>query len=128
MSQPHKGKKSSSSKPAGAAGKGSRAHGDKKSGASSKPGDKKGSEATEMKPAGTSASQPPKTHTSGAASASKLHQPKYQCGHRYVGRRACLIDVSTASRGGGYITLMGELSPVSIEHLLQTHYAVQLHR
>ncbi|XP_043402673.1 calpastatin isoform X28 [Chelonia mydas] len=75
MSQPHKGKKSSSSKPAGAAGKGSRAHGDKKSGASSKPGDKKGSEATEMKPAGTSASQPPKTHTSGAASASKTQPP-----------------------------------------------------
>ncbi|CAM4562581.1 calpastatin isoform X3 [Caretta caretta] len=75
MSQPHKGKKSSSSKPAGAAGRGSRAHGDKKSGASSKPGDKKGSEATEMKPASTSASQPPKTHTSGATSASKTQPP-----------------------------------------------------
>uniref|UniRef100_A0A8C4XYY3 Calpastatin n=1 Tax=Gopherus evgoodei TaxID=1825980 RepID=A0A8C4XYY3_9SAUR len=71
MSQPHKGKKSSSSKPAG---KGSRAHGDKKSGASSKPGDKKGSEVTE-KPASTSASQPPKTHTSGAASTSKTQPP-----------------------------------------------------
>ncbi|XP_050801669.1 calpastatin isoform X2 [Gopherus flavomarginatus] len=70
MSQPHKGKKSSSSKPAG---KGSRAHGDKKSGASSKPGDKKGSEVTE--PASTSASQPPKTHTSGAASTSKTQPP-----------------------------------------------------
>uniref|UniRef100_A0A452HQD8 Calpastatin n=1 Tax=Gopherus agassizii TaxID=38772 RepID=A0A452HQD8_9SAUR len=70
MSQPHKGKKSSSSKPAG---KGSRAHGDKKSGASSKPGDKKGSEVTE--PASTSASQPPKTHTSGAASTSKTQAP-----------------------------------------------------
>ncbi|XP_030423900.1 calpastatin isoform X7 [Gopherus evgoodei] len=72
MSQPHKGKKSSSSKPAG---KGSRAHGDKKSGASSKPGDKKGSEVTEKKPASTSASQPPKTHTSGAASTSKTQPP-----------------------------------------------------
>ncbi|XP_032654572.1 calpastatin isoform X2 [Chelonoidis abingdonii] len=71
MSQPHKGKKSSSSKPAG---KGSRAHGDKKSGASSKPGDKKGSEVTEM-PASTSASQPPKTHASGAASTSKTQPP-----------------------------------------------------
>ncbi|XP_065406281.1 calpastatin isoform X23 [Chrysemys picta bellii] len=75
MSQPHKGKKSSSSKPAGAAGKGSRAHGDKKSGASSKSGDKKGSEVTEKKPASASASQPPKTHTSGAASASKTQPP-----------------------------------------------------
>ncbi|XP_039399340.1 calpastatin isoform X3 [Mauremys reevesii] len=75
MSQPHKGKKPSSSKPGGAAGKGSRAHGDKKSGASSKPGDKKGSEVTEKKPASTSASQPPKTHTSGAASASKTQPP-----------------------------------------------------
>uniref|UniRef100_A0A674JIQ2 Calpastatin n=1 Tax=Terrapene triunguis TaxID=2587831 RepID=A0A674JIQ2_9SAUR len=72
MSQPHKGKKSSSSKPAG---KGSRAHGDKKSGASSKPGDKKGSEVTEKKPASASASQPPKTHTSGAASTSKTQPP-----------------------------------------------------
>lgn len=75
MSQPHKGKKPSSSKLGGAAGKGSRAHGDKKSGASSKPGDKKGSEVTEKKPASTSASQPPKTHTSGAASASKTQPP-----------------------------------------------------
>uniref|UniRef100_A0A8C3RMT8 Calpastatin n=1 Tax=Chelydra serpentina TaxID=8475 RepID=A0A8C3RMT8_CHESE len=75
MSQPHKGKKSSSAKPAGAAGKGSRAHGDKKSGASSKHGDKKGSEATEKKPASASTSQPPKTHTSGAASASKTEPP-----------------------------------------------------
>ncbi|XP_043402670.1 calpastatin isoform X25 [Chelonia mydas] len=57
MSQPHKGKKSSSSKPAGAAGKGSRAHGDKKSGASSKPGDKKGSEATETQPPSTVATK-----------------------------------------------------------------------
>uniref|UniRef100_A0A8C0J9W5 Calpastatin n=1 Tax=Chelonoidis abingdonii TaxID=106734 RepID=A0A8C0J9W5_CHEAB len=72
MSQPHKGKKSSSSKPAG---KGSRAHGDKKSGASSKPGDKKGSEVTEKMPASTSASQPPKTHASGAASTSKTQPP-----------------------------------------------------
>ncbi|XP_067425364.1 calpastatin isoform X2 [Emydura macquarii macquarii] len=42
-------------------------HGDKKSGASSKPGDKKGSEAAEKKPATTSASQPPRTKTSEAA-------------------------------------------------------------
>ncbi|XP_065406292.1 calpastatin isoform X34 [Chrysemys picta bellii] len=50
-------------------------HGDKKSGASSKSGDKKGSEVTEKKPASASASQPPKTHTSGAASASKTQPP-----------------------------------------------------
>ncbi|KAG6940369.1 calpastatin [Chelydra serpentina] len=50
-------------------------HGDKKSGASSKHGDKKGSEATEKKPASASTSQPPKTHTSGAASASKTEPP-----------------------------------------------------
>ncbi|KAM7166850.1 calpastatin isoform 3-T4 [Macrochelys suwanniensis] len=75
MSQPHKGKKSSSAKPAGAAGKGSRAHGDKKSGASSKHGDKKGSTEATEKPASASASQPPKTHTSGAASASKMEPP-----------------------------------------------------
>ncbi|XP_014426811.2 calpastatin isoform X2 [Pelodiscus sinensis] len=75
MSQPSKGKKPPSSKPAGAPGKGSRAHGDKKSGASSKPGDKKGSDATEKKPASASPSQPPQTQTSGAASASKTQPP-----------------------------------------------------
>uniref|UniRef100_A0A8C8SAZ9 Calpastatin n=1 Tax=Pelusios castaneus TaxID=367368 RepID=A0A8C8SAZ9_9SAUR len=45
--------------------------GEKKSGASSKSGDKKGSETTEKKPASTSTSQPPKTQTSGAAPTSK---------------------------------------------------------
>ncbi|XP_074851405.1 calpastatin isoform X3 [Carettochelys insculpta] len=75
MSQPSKGKKPPSSKPAGAPGKGSRAHGDKKSGASSKTGDKKGPEATEKKPTSTSASQPPKTQTDGAASTSKTQPP-----------------------------------------------------
>ncbi|EMP32770.1 hypothetical protein UY3_10042 [Chelonia mydas] len=53
----------------------------------------------------------------------KLHGPKCRRGQRYVGGRASPINLAAATRGGGFITPTGELSPISMERLHQMCYS-----